>query len=74
VFNPLVGYPSDPPPAFPPITPALHGNGFFNTGVLDRVRASPNPGEVRVTFGQPGRYAYICLIHPEMRGEVEVTA
>jgi len=74
VFNPLAAYASDPPPAFPPITPTLHGNGFFNTGVLDRERGSPNPGAVRVTFGQPGRYRYICLIHPQMRGEVRVTA
>jgi plastocyanin len=26
------------------------------------------------TFAQPGRYAYICTIHPSMRGMVVVTA
>jgi plastocyanin len=26
-----------------------------------------------VTFGQPGVYRYICLIHTEMRGQIAVS-
>jgi plastocyanin len=72
-LNPQAAYPSDPPPTLPPLTPALHGNGFLNTGILDRVAASPNPAEMRVTFGQAGTYRYICIIHPQMVGQITVT-
>ena len=55
------------------MNPAQHGNGFFNTGVLDRDNATPlNPGEARVTFNTAGTYNYICLIHPDMKGSIVV--
>ncbi len=74
VFNPLAGYPSEPPASgVPIITPTSHGNGFYNSGLLDRDAETPSPGEVRVRFGAAGTYRYLCLIHPFMRGQVTVT-
>jgi plastocyanin len=72
-FNPLAAYPSDPPPTLPPLTPANHGNGFLNAGLLDNDSASPQPNRAAVTFGAPGAYAYVCLIHANMAGTVTVT-
>jgi plastocyanin len=67
-------YPSEPPPAgVPTITPTMHGNGFFNSGVLDVDTASPVPASTKVTFGAPGTHQLICLIHPFMTGTVTVT-
>jgi len=55
------------------LTPALHGNGFWNSGVLDASSATPQlAGENSVTFGAPGKYDFWCLIHPFMRGTVTV--
>lgn len=69
-FDPVALYPSDPQ-----LTEdgKVHGNGFVNTGALDSDRASPMPLSAKVTFSTPGTYHYICLIHPEMKGEVVVT-
>ena len=65
-FSPLVIMPSDNP--LPPYTGSNHGNGFFNTGVIDTNPASPNPSSVEVTFSNPGSYLFQCTIHPGMRG------
>ena len=66
-------YPSDPPPAgVATLTPALHGNGFWNSGVLDAEAPTPPPVSAKVTFGQAGTYPYYCLIHPFMAAEVIV--
>lgn len=73
VFNPQIAFPSEPPPQAP-FDPTQHGNGFFNTGILDRDQATPlNPPEAKITFNTPGTYSYMCLIHPEMTGEIVVT-
>lgn len=34
----------------------------------------PNGKGFRVTFDQPGSYAYYCAIHPSVTGTVQVTA
>jgi plastocyanin len=66
-------YPSDPPPAGPAaLTPTLHGNGFWNTGVLDTDKATPLPPSNAVTFAAAGTYNFYCLIHPFMKGTVVV--
>jgi plastocyanin len=70
-FDPRAVYPSDVPgPAT--LTTTLHGNGFWNSGLMDAVKESPLPGSNTVTFGQAGTYTYYCLLHPFMRGTVEV--
>jgi plastocyanin len=71
--NPLAAYPSDPPTAFPALTPTTHGNGFINTGLLDNDARSPQPNRSAVTFGAPGTYEYVCLLHPGMQGTITVT-
>jgi plastocyanin len=74
VFDPRGIYPSEPPTAgVPTITPTHHGNGFYNSGFLDVAAGSPLPASTRVTFGAPGTYPLICLIHPFMTSTVTVT-
>jgi plastocyanin len=65
-------YPSESPGTVGTLTPTLHGNGFWNSGALDGVSASPLPAASQVTFGAPGTFTYICIIHPEMKGTVTV--
>jgi plastocyanin len=70
-IDPAAAYPSDPPPAGPAkLTPTLHGNGFWNSGVLDAVKATALPADSSVTFAAPGTYTLYCLVHPFMRGTV----
>ena len=69
-FNPLVIMPSDNP--LPPYTGSNHGNGFFNTGVIDASPASPNPSSVRSRSRTPGAYLFECTIHPGMQGTIKV--
>jgi plastocyanin len=65
-------YPSEPPGTTGTLTPTLHGIGFWNSGALDRVSASPLPPANQVTLGAPGTYTFYCLIHPFMKGTVTV--
>jgi plastocyanin len=67
-----VAFPSDPPPSLPPYDGTTHGNGFFNTGILDGDPKSPQPSSAKVTFSKAGTYSFICLIHPFMHGTVVV--
>ena len=43
-------------------------DGSFDTGTLDEGKLKSE------TFKEPGSYAYICSIHPDMTGTVEVVA
>ena len=54
------------------LSPALHGNGFWNSGALDAVAPSPLPLSGKLTFDEPGIYPYVCLIHPFMKATVTV--
>jgi plastocyanin len=66
-------YPSETPGgAAATLTPALHGNGFWSTGLLDTSNATPLPASGSVTFGAAGDYQFYCLIHPFMHGTVKV--
>jgi plastocyanin len=65
-------YPSEAPGTTATLVPALHGNGFWNSGVLDGSSATPLPNSSKVTFGAPGTYNFYCLIHPFMKGSVVV--
>jgi plastocyanin len=66
-------YPSEPPGTIASLTPALHGNGFWSTGVMDRSSASSLPAFNTVRFTQAGTYDYYCMIHPFMHGQIKVT-
>lgn len=66
-------YPSELPTAPPAeLTPTLHGNGFWNSGVLDASAATLYPASNKVTFAAPGTYTYHCLIHTFMQGTITV--
>jgi plastocyanin len=72
VFDPRAAYPSEQPPTTATLSPLLHGNGFWNSGVMDTSAASPLPESNAVTFGAPGTYDFYCLIHPFMKATVTV--
>jgi plastocyanin len=69
-FNPFMFLPSDP--VLPPYTGTNHGNGFFNTGIMDTNPQSPPPGSIDVVFPNAGTYLYECTIHPGMEGTIRV--
>jgi plastocyanin len=70
-FDPRATYPSEPPGTTASFTSALHGNGFWNTGLVDS-NPSPLPASGQVTFAQAGSFGFVCLIHPFMKGTVIV--
>jgi len=70
--DPRAAYRSEPG-ASSILTPTLHGNGFWNSGVMDASSKTPVPGSNSVTFTAPGNYQFYCLIHPFMHGTVIVT-
>jgi plastocyanin len=65
-------YPTEPPGTVGTLTTTLHGNGYWNSGVLDGSGATPLPPASQVRFGAPGTYTFYCLIHPFMKGTVTV--
>jgi len=69
-----VWYPSEDPALGPPVvSPKEHGNGFANTGVLDRDPSTKTiPPSGKLKFSTPGTYHYVCLIHPFMHGTIFV--
>ena len=72
-FDPIATYPSDQPGGTPAsLTPTLHGNGFWNSGVMDLNNASPLPSNNSVRFDAPGTYTFYCLIHPFMKTTITV--
>ena len=72
VFPPEAVYSSEPPGTIGSVSPTLHGNGFWNSGVMDQSGATPLPNSSSVTFAAPGTYTFYCLIHPFMKGTVVV--
>lgn len=72
VFDPLAAYQSEPPATTATLTPTLHGNGFWNSGVMDTASGTPLPASNAVTFGASGKYTFYCLIHPFMKATVTV--
>jgi plastocyanin len=75
VFPGIAIYPSDDPAkGNATLTPQLHGNGFWNSGILDAAGATPLPKSNSVLFGAAGTYTFVCLIHPFMKATVTATA
>lgn len=71
-FSPKGTYPSSPPSQPLTLSPTSHGNGFVNTGFLDRDPTTPIGPSSQIDFTTPGTYQYQCLIHPWMHGTVVV--
>jgi len=73
-FDPAAVYPSDQPGGTPAdVSPTLHGNGFWNSGVLDQSSKTPTlPAANTATFNTSGTYQVYCLIHPFMHGTITV--
>jgi plastocyanin len=74
-FDPRAIYPSENPAAGLATFSGAgqHGNGYFNTGIIDSDPASPLPRSMQVKLGAAGTYAFICLVHPFMRDTLTVT-
>jgi plastocyanin len=71
-FDPAAIFPTDPPGPPAKLTPTSHGNGFWNSGVLDSSPATPLPASQAVTFAAAGTYQFYCLLHPFMHATVVV--
>ena len=54
------------------LTPALHGNGFWNSGVMDTASGTPLAASNSVKFGAPGTYEFYCMVHPFMHATITV--
>jgi plastocyanin len=70
-FDPAGVYPSEPS-APTALTPTSHGNGFWNSGVLDSLPSALLPPSRAVTFAAAGTYQFWCMVHPQMHGTVVV--
>ena len=71
VVNPIAAFPSDVP-TLPAYDGTNHGNGFLSGGIIDRDAVTPGGGTTQITFSKAGTYSYICLIHPDMKGQIVV--
>jgi plastocyanin len=73
VLNPFVVYRSDQPGTAVNFDGTNHGNGYFNTGILDAGKDTPFPSNDSVTFTKAGTYTYYCAVHGnDMKGEIVV--
>lgn len=52
------------------LSPALHGNGFWNSGITDGFPATPQPKSAKVKIAAAGTYDFYCLIHPFMKATI----
>jgi plastocyanin len=73
-IDPRGVYQSEPPATTASLSPALHGNGFWNSGAMDQDSATPLPTNNSVKFDTPGTYVFECLIHTNMKGTIKVVA
>jgi plastocyanin len=72
-FDPRAVYPSEPRGTVATLTPTYHGNGFWNTGIIDSSDSTHTIRDTyRVTFGEAGTYNVFCLIHASMHATVTV--
>ncbi len=67
------GGPSNAPPKFKIVaTKTWDGNGFLNTGVFLNSEGPPLIEGYTITFTKAGTYKYLCTVHDDMKGEVDV--
>ena len=72
-FDPAAVYSSEPAGAPAKVNSTTHGNGFWNSGVMDQTSRTPAlPAGNSATFDTPGTYQVYCLIHPFMHGTITV--
>ena len=72
-FDQAAVYPSDPATGSAELTPTLHGNGFWSSGIMDLAAAGKRTAtSAKVTFKGPGTYQFFCMIHPFMHATVTV--
>ena len=73
-LDPRAIFPSEKPGTVAAsLTPTFHGNGFWNSGVLDNSTTTPAlPASNTVTFSAPGTYQFYCMIHPFMHATITV--
>ena len=49
-----------------------NGTGFHNSGVFGNSQGPPTIEGYKLTFTKAGHYKYICTVHDNMKGEVDV--
>jgi plastocyanin len=70
-FHPAGVYASQPAGEIAQLTKTLHGDGFWNSGVLAPPGNALNLiSSNKVTFSAPGTYEFWCMVHPQMHGTV----
>jgi plastocyanin len=64
---------SNAPPKFKVVASTVwNGSGFLNSGVFANSFGPPLIEGYKVTFTKAGTYKYICTVHDDMKGEVDV--
>ena len=64
---------SNGPPKFQVVAhKSWNGKGFLNTGVFTNSFGPPLIEGYTITFTHAGKYKYICTVHDDMNGEVDV--
>lgn len=69
-----------PPPGDPFALPAskagasVDGSGLAHTGILLAIPDPTSPTEFVMNFPKAGTYNYVCILHPEMAGQINVSA
>jgi plastocyanin len=67
------GGPSNGPPKFNVVaSKTWDGTGFLNTGVFTNSFGPPLIEGYTITFTKAGTYKYLCTVHDNMTGEVDV--
>ena len=67
------GGPSNGPPKFKVVAQKTwDGTGFLNTGLFTNSFGPPLIEGYTITFTKAGKYKYLCTVHDDMTGEVDV--